>query len=111
MLAVLCGITARATRRRLLCTLDQAAMLLANFARLGNRMVLNVRLLGIPPGVILVVLLGGIKCLERFQRGDDRPRKGAGGGQLLDLRLGGPLLVVVREENRRAILRSHVGPL
>src|SRR5262249_34402809 len=97
--------------RVLLCALDQVAMLLANFARLGNRVELNVRLVGVPPGVILVVLLGGIECLERFERGDDPPRKGAGGCQFLNLPLGGALLVVAGEEYRRTILSSHVGPL
>src|SRR5262249_40855818 len=87
------------------------AVLFADLACLGNRVEPDIRLVGIPPGVVLVILLGGKERLEWFERRNDRTRKGFGGGQFLDRRLGGPLLIVVRVEHRRAILRSHVGPL
>src|SRR5262245_23258560 len=89
----------------------QGRVLLADLANFGDRNGLNIRLIGIETGVILVVVLGRIKLAQRFERGDDRTRKGPLFVQCENLRFCDPLFVLVGEKNGGAVLRSNVVPL
>src|SRR5579863_2185415 len=91
--------------------LDQISVLLANLARLGQRVMLNVRFVGMLPSVILVVLFGRVICRERFESRHDRSRKKPGLRELLYFLFGGLPLCGSREEDGRTVLRSHVVPL
>jgi hypothetical protein len=61
--------------------------------------------------VPLVVLLGHVERRQRLQRRHDRPGEDAGPVDLVDVRLGDPLLVGVGVEDRRAVLRPDIRAL
>ena len=61
--------------------------------------------------IFLVIRLGRVKTVERFERGHDRGIENFGVGELLDICLGNVLLIVVGIKNRRAILVAFVGAL
>src|SRR6266850_296079 len=86
-------------------------MLLTHFTNFRDRNGLNIRLIGVEAGVVLVIVLGGVKLAQRFERSGDRPREGMLLVERTNLGFRGPLLVVVGMENGRAILRANVVPL
>src|SRR2546425_13099002 len=61
--------------------------------------------------VVLVIILALVEALERRDLGDDRRVEDMGPVQLLDVRLRGPLLLVVRVEAHRAVLLTDVWSL
>ncbi len=77
--------------------------------RVGN--IDDVWILSILDGVILMIVFGRVKFVERRELGNDGLREDMGIVQLLDISLGHLLLFVVGLENRAAILRSDVGTL
>src|SRR5579864_6604309 len=61
--------------------------------------------------IVLVIILGGIKRLQRNDASDDRLRVDFSGVELGDVGFGDFLLLGSSVENRRAILRAVVGAL
>src|SRR5579872_166707 len=74
-------------------------------------MELDIGLVRMVAGVVLVVVFGPIEGLERFDGRDHGTRKGPLIIEPADADLGGILLVLICEKNRRAVLRSHIAPL
>src|SRR5947209_10171120 len=89
-------------------TPQQAGMLRANLASFRHRHRLNVRLFGVQPGVVLMIILGQIEFAERFERRNDRSWKGVLLVKSANLGLSDSLFVLVSVENGRAILRADV---
>jgi len=58
-----------------------------------------------------MIVLGAIECPARFDRGDDGRFEHVRGIELGDVGLRHPRLLIVRRENRRAILRAFVRAL
>ena len=58
-----------------------------------------------------MIVLGRVKGLERLERGDDRSRKQLRLVEFGDVALRDLLLLVVGDEDRRAVLRALVRPL
>ena len=58
-------------RRLALLRLHQVGVLFADLADFGERVVLDVRLVGVLARVVLMVRLGRIECFERFERRRD----------------------------------------
>src|SRR5205085_5934067 len=71
----------------------------------------DVWLPGVPGGVILVVRLGLVEALERRDLRDDRAIEHLRRVELRDVRGGDALLVLIRVEDRGAVLPADVGAL
>src|SRR3979411_1221535 len=81
--------------------------------RLDLRLVVDhdVELIRMLRQIVLVVLLGGVKPVQRRHLRHDRTRERLRRGQLLDIALRYLLLLRVPVENRRTVLGAAVGPL
>src|SRR5436190_16477949 len=88
--------------------LNQVFVLRTDFFHFGERDVGNIRLMRILAGVVLVIGLGWIKGLERFQSRHDRARKMFAGVEFVNKRLGQFLFLVAGIENRAAVLGTGV---
>jgi hypothetical protein len=71
----------------------------------------DVRIEGVIVRVVLMVILGSIKPLERRDLGNDRPGKYFRLIELRNIGVGNAPLAVIHVEDCGAIRRAHIGPL
>lgn len=70
-----------------------------------------VRLVGMERRIILMVCLGNVEATESGHLGHDWPAERLCRCQLIDVRLGDPLLRIARVINRGSVLSSDIGTL
>src|SRR5438552_7388489 len=78
---------------------------------LRHRLLQDVGVRGIVAHEILVVILGLEKLFQGFERRDDRTRENFRLVELLDIRRGDALLLIIPVKDCRAILPSGIGAL